>query len=450
MRPNAYIFTGPTLAKSNLAPPEGIAFLPPAAQGDVYRAARDRPAAIGIIDGYFEGQASVWHKEILWAMDQGIHVFGSASMGALRAAELHVFGMQGIGRIFDAYRDGVYEDDDEVAVLHAPIDAGFLPLSEPMANIRATLQAAEHQGVIAEEPRQLLEQRAKSTFYQERRWESLLSTAEQEGVGGDTLRALSTWLTENRIDQKRLDAEEMIDAMAASLDKQLSPPATEYHFEWTEMWDEVVRRYEQTPSLHDRGNEAIQPAILDEVRLDASAADPIFRLALLRRLASPSLSEDISQRVASSVKVAFRERLGLFSRADLDQWIEQHHLDRESFEQLMIEEAALQNHLALDQDQLGKQLLDQLRLDGRYDAFAKRAKAKQACLDAIGKSDPGSEDVPLPPPALRAWFFEHQRREPIPTDIDDYARRIGFKNRESFDRALRLEYLYVISDHRVV
>ena len=44
--------------------------------------------AIGIIDGYFERVPSVWHKEILWAMAEGIHVFGSASMGALRAAEL--------------------------------------------------------------------------------------------------------------------------------------------------------------------------------------------------------------------------------------------------------------------------------------------------------------------------------------------------------------------------
>ena len=61
----------------------------PSAQGDVYRVAQERPSAIGIVDGYFEGVLSVWHKEILWAMAEGIHVFGSASMGALRAAELH-------------------------------------------------------------------------------------------------------------------------------------------------------------------------------------------------------------------------------------------------------------------------------------------------------------------------------------------------------------------------
>ena len=66
-------------------------------------------------------------------------------MGALRAAELHVFGMQGVGRIFEAYRDDSLEDDDEVAVLHAPEEAGFLPLSEPMVNIRTTLARAEKQ-----------------------------------------------------------------------------------------------------------------------------------------------------------------------------------------------------------------------------------------------------------------------------------------------------------------
>ena len=40
-------------------------------------------------------------------MSEGVPVFGAASMGALRAAELHEFGMRGIGRIFEAFRDGV-------------------------------------------------------------------------------------------------------------------------------------------------------------------------------------------------------------------------------------------------------------------------------------------------------------------------------------------------------
>ena len=48
-------------------------------------------------------------------------------MGALRAAELHVFGMVGVGRVFELFRDGLLEDDDEVAVAHGPADSGYQP-----------------------------------------------------------------------------------------------------------------------------------------------------------------------------------------------------------------------------------------------------------------------------------------------------------------------------------
>ena len=104
------------------------------------------PLAIGLIDGYFERVPAVWHKEILWALSQGIHVFGSASMGALRAAELAPFGMIGVGAIFEAYRDGILEDDDEVAVAHGPADTGYRAGSDAMVNIRATLARAVQHG----------------------------------------------------------------------------------------------------------------------------------------------------------------------------------------------------------------------------------------------------------------------------------------------------------------
>jgi hypothetical protein len=134
-----FIFVGPTLPAEEIARTQGFICLPPVAQGDLYRAARRRPRAIGIIDGYFSGAPSVWHKEILWAISQGVPVFGSASMGALRASELHTFGMRGVGRIFEAFRDGALEDDDEVAMVHGPADLEYVAASEAMVNIRATL-----------------------------------------------------------------------------------------------------------------------------------------------------------------------------------------------------------------------------------------------------------------------------------------------------------------------
>src|SRR6266849_5260145 len=143
------IFTGPTLTAADAHNELDAEYLPPAAQGDVYRAAKKGPEIIGIIDGYFERQPSVWHKEILWAMSQGIHVFGSASMGALRAAELVDFGMEGVGAIFEMYRDGVLEDDDEVAVVHGSDEFGFRAGSEAMVDIRCTLAKAVEGGVLS-------------------------------------------------------------------------------------------------------------------------------------------------------------------------------------------------------------------------------------------------------------------------------------------------------------
>ncbi|HYO73072.1 MAG TPA: TfuA-like protein, partial [Archangium sp.] len=156
------IFAGPTLSAEEGRRELDAVYLPPAAQGDLYRAALGKPVAIGLIDGYFERVPSVSHKEILWAMKQGVHVFGAASMGALRAAELAAFGMEGVGEIHEAFASGALEDDDEVAVVHADAEEGYQPLSEAMVNIRATLQAAQGARVLGEETRLSLEQCAKA------------------------------------------------------------------------------------------------------------------------------------------------------------------------------------------------------------------------------------------------------------------------------------------------
>ena len=85
---NVCVFLGPTLPVEEAARILDAVYLPPAAQGDVLMATDDGADVIGIVDGYFQGAPSVWHKEILWAMSRGVRVLGSSSMGALRAAEL--------------------------------------------------------------------------------------------------------------------------------------------------------------------------------------------------------------------------------------------------------------------------------------------------------------------------------------------------------------------------
>ncbi|WP_239014256.1 TfuA-like protein [Archangium violaceum] len=78
----------------------------------------------------------------MYALGQDVIVLGASSMGALRAAELHPHGMVGVGRIFEAYLEGRLSADDEVALLHGPAELGFRPLTLPLVNIRATLDAS--------------------------------------------------------------------------------------------------------------------------------------------------------------------------------------------------------------------------------------------------------------------------------------------------------------------
>jgi hypothetical protein len=233
---NAVIFAGPTLPPRLRPQGEPLwDWRPPARQGDLYRAALEHPAAIGVVDTYFECVPTVWHKEILWAMAEGIHVFGAASSGALRAAELAPFGMRGIGRVFKDFRDGVLQDDDEVAVLHGPAELGYPPVTEAMVDIRATLGAAVRDGVVPPDVAAGLTAVAKALFYKERTYEAVLRSV-AGGFAAAPLRALGEWLPRGRVDQKRHDAEAMLAAIRAHLAGRPRPMRVTYELANTAAW----------------------------------------------------------------------------------------------------------------------------------------------------------------------------------------------------------------------
>ncbi|QWA25933.1 hypothetical protein KJK32_44870 [Streptomyces sp. JCM17656] len=104
-----------------------------------------------IIDGLFLQSRAVRHKELLCLLDQGVRLYGASSMGALRAAELEAFGMQGIGRVFEDYRDGLLVGDDEVALTHGDADSGYQCASWALVDLRYAAQQAARAGVIDHE-----------------------------------------------------------------------------------------------------------------------------------------------------------------------------------------------------------------------------------------------------------------------------------------------------------
>jgi hypothetical protein len=253
---SVYVFTGPTISPAEAGGELEAIYLQPAAEGDVYRASLKSPRAIGIIDGYFQSIPTVRHKEILWAMSHGIHMFGSASIGALRAAELAAFGMEGVGTIFEFYRDGMLEDDDEVAVVHGPREVGFRAGSEAMVNIRQTLRKAEFVGVISIKLRITLEKIGKELFYPDRNYSVLLRCASERGMPEAELARLRQWLPEGEVNQKREDALTMLRVMRRRLAQGLEPKIVSYSFEHTSMWESARRQCGDFDSIQMQLNPA--------------------------------------------------------------------------------------------------------------------------------------------------------------------------------------------------
>ena len=109
-------------------------------------AALSGPAIIGVsVDGYFERVPTVWHKEILTGrMAQGIHVYGAASIGALRAAELTELRDERASAM--SYRQFQHQPADGrrrgTPVLHGPAEVGYVQVTEAMVNVRATIDRA--------------------------------------------------------------------------------------------------------------------------------------------------------------------------------------------------------------------------------------------------------------------------------------------------------------------
>ena len=237
----AIVFVGPTVLRDEAMRVLDATYCPPVAQGDVLRAAQLGPPLIGIIDGFFEGVPAVWHKEILYALTLGIPVLGSASMGALRAAELWPFGMEGVGSVFEAFRDGRLEDDDEVAVTHGPAELGYPLLSEAMVDIRRTLSDAVAQRVISCETQDALACRAKRLHYKDRSFGVIISATMETGEHAGDLVRLRDWLPGGRVSQKRLDAVEMLKVARERLccgPASVSVPR--FYFERTALWERSV------------------------------------------------------------------------------------------------------------------------------------------------------------------------------------------------------------------
>jgi len=196
------VFLGPSLDKARAEEILKADYRPPAKRGDVFRAAKEGARIVGLIDGVFFQDSAVAHKEVLHVLEMGVVVVGASSMGALRAAELHTFGMEGVGEIFRLYRDGVLISDDEVALIFDPIS--YAPLSEPLVNIRDNVRAALEKGAIDPDAGERILAAASSLYFPLRTYDRILEEA--KGIDEVQREGFRRFLREEKRDLKRDDA----------------------------------------------------------------------------------------------------------------------------------------------------------------------------------------------------------------------------------------------------
>ncbi|PSK64664.1 hypothetical protein B0E53_03390 [Micromonospora sp. MH33] len=219
------LHVGPTLpGAADLLRDTGIKVLPPVAAGDLLRSDLRAGDVVGIIDGYFHQVGAVRHKEILLLLDRGVRVFGASSMGALRAVELHPFGMVGIGGIFAAYRDGELEADDEVCLLHSPAEEDFRPLSETLVAMRATLALAVGDGVCDQAECDDLVSALSRRHFSDRSYGLLPSLATSIGMPAARAEELMRFCRSHRQDPKRDDAWALIKVMTGMPERDTTAP----------------------------------------------------------------------------------------------------------------------------------------------------------------------------------------------------------------------------------
>lgn len=333
-RPRACVFVGPSLRHSEIIAALGparelVRILPPVGRGDVLALLHDSPEFIGIIDGYFFQRPSVQHKEILLAIERGIQVMGAASMGALRAAELDRFGMEGIGDIYRLYARGRIDGDDEVAVVHGTADDDYRPLTEPLVNVREAARRARMRGLISVRTERAIILAGKRLDFTQRRYGIILRNVCPDAA--DEVADFERFVREEPSDLKRNDARRLLQELSSRLVNDAPRPArARFETSHTVFLAVALRERKLAIAGHDQLTEALVlslqkllspafPALMQRIAWRMLAADE----ALFRGVRVPSSPSLIRQ---------WRARHRLSRSADFANWLAARGLDNRDVE----------------------------------------------------------------------------------------------------------------------
>jgi hypothetical protein len=420
------VFLGPSLPieKAKEILPDAI-YLPPCKQSDLLSVATiDQPNVIILIDGVFGQSLSVWHKEILFALSKGIHVIGCSSMGAIRAAECHEFGMQGFGKIFWWYKNGNFEDDDVVAVTHSHEG---VPTSLPMVNVAETLVALLAENEIECDDFEQVHDAFRKAYFPDR-----------------TLKLVPKWMRSkfqrNYVDVKGEDAEFTLRHVRDNLSKYESPFVPDFKMRECHLFnaqyerDRRVRRNDgEVPLAEIDGFLALQSDQFERINWDAN-----------NRLAARVLSEVLNLEPSAE---EWRDEASRFCAVhgircddDFSAWLNRNDLSGSEFNQLMLENAKIRKlHKALHVSKVAcrntKTVLDHLRITGEYPSVADEAASQEMAVNRVA---PDFMHCPISREPIESILEDHcqDMGVGVPCDLNTWLRESGFQNENELRIAL--------------
>jgi len=427
------IFLGPSLPIDEARRILDAIYLPPAQQTDLLTATvNHRPDVIGLIDGVFLQSLSVWHKEILYAVDLGIRVYGASSMGALRAAETEAFGMVGVGEIYRQYASGELLDDDEVALSHTPAEQGYKKTSEPMVNVRATFEAAANAGILDADEMARMIAIAKPIYFAQRTFPAIFHEAAAKRLPQCMLDKLAAFVVTNYVDLKRRDSIELLQTI-----KQLSitggngdKPRSMFAFKRSTAFETLYNRDRRVehggvamPLETVSNYVALNDSDFEEMNFNALNRIVVFAFAEM-------LGLEAGADAVQSECVRFRKRKGLQDDETLSSWLLANDIALDEFQTLMSQLALCRRlHrwflMAMWMERTSKVILDELRLKGQYPEWAERAAAQERLLNESLGHDGHMDTSRIPLQDLAAEHCEWTERG-MDIPLEDWAEEAGF------------------------
>jgi hypothetical protein len=438
------IFLGPTMAVAEarqLLPQ--ARFRPPAQQGDLLASVNQHGAnVIGLIDGTFHQNLSVWHNEVCHLLNRGVVIFGASSMGALRAAETDGFGMVGVGEIYRWYKDGVITGDDEVALLHGDESSGYSSLSLPLVNIRASVRAALSKNAMSPAEAARLIGIAKAIYYPDRDVGTLLGRCREASLSDAELEAATRILTEDYVDLKKADARELlltIRRVGDGLDPL--PKAIPFTFARSSVFENL---YNLDQKVCAGANEVTLQEVAEYFAVNSAEFD-VYRRASLDRSVVAFFARIIGLKVAKeeleAERAAFMRERRIESPKDLALWLRQNVFSERDLEEYLALEASCRRLRAwvrssLSFDRGTKSLIDELRMRGTFSKWA-AATAEQASILEAYRNRPEYQDIEEEDPRLLALRHAANTKVRIEGDAGVWADGAGFETVSDLVEALR-------------